>query len=310
MDRLALFRVFVRAVEVGSFTAVARELGSSQPTISRQVALLEDHLGCILFQRTTRSLTLTAEGQTFYAHAGRALEAVAEAENSVDGQTGRVAGILRLACSVVFGRLQVIPRLPRFRARYPGVRIALHMGDAFVDLVEEGIDVAIRIGANDDSSLIARRIGTSRRIVVATPDYLARCGVPGHPDDLRAHECIVYDQLRAGATWTFAANGVPLQVPVAGPVNVNNTEGVRAAVLEGLGIGYVPAWHFVDGEIERGRLVPLLTAFEPPGQPINALYPSRRFLPARVRAAIDHFLAELDAQPLLRIGSVPTGERG
>jgi DNA-binding transcriptional LysR family regulator len=300
-DALLLFRTFVRSVEAGSFTAVAREFNSSQPTVSRQVALLEDHLGCLLFQRTTRALTLTDDGRTFYEHAQRTLEAVAEAESAVGRRKGKPSGVLRLACSGVFGRLQIIPRLPRFRARYPDVDISLHMGDGFVDLVEEGIDLAIRVGETTDGSLIARRIGTSRRVLVATPEYLERRGRPSHPSDLSQHECVVYDRLLTGATWTFAGSDGPLRIAVAGPVHVNNTEAVRACVLQGLGIGYVPDWHFAEGETESGRLVILLRDFEPAPQPIDAVYPSRRYLAPKVRAAIDYFAAEFDLDPGLRI---------
>jgi DNA-binding transcriptional LysR family regulator len=303
-DILSLFRTFVRTVEAGSFTAVARDLNSSQPTISRQVAILEDHLGCVLFQRTTRVLTLTDDGRTFYDHARRTLEAASEAESAVGRRKGKPSGVLRLACSGVFGRLHIIPRLKRFRARYPDIEIALYMSDGFTDLVEEGIDLAIRVGETRDGALIARRIGTTRRAVVATPEYLALHGTPMKPEDLSGHRCIVYDRLLTGASWTFVTPTGPFTVPVSGPVHVNNTEAVRAAVLEGLGIGYVPVWHFVDGEIESGRLVTLMRAFEPPPQPISAVYPTRRFLAPKVRVAIDFFAAELDLDPCLRIGDV------
>jgi len=303
-DILGLFRTFVRTVEAGSFTAVARDLNTSQPTVSRQIAVLEDHLGCVLLQRTTRVLTLTDDGRTFYAHARRTLEAAAEAESAVGRRKGKPTGVLRLACAGVFGRLHVIPRLPRFRARYPEVEIALHMTDGFTDLVEEGIDLAIRVGESRDGSIVARRIGTTRRVVVATPGYLAKHGTPTRPEDLDAHHCIVYDRLLTGAAWTFVTSAGDVTVPVSGPIHVNNTEAVRAAVLEGLGIGYVPLWHFVDGEIESGRLAVLLRDFEPPPQPISAIYPTRRFLAPKVRAAIDFFAAEFDLDPRLRIGDV------
>jgi DNA-binding transcriptional LysR family regulator len=300
-DLLSLFRTFLRVVEAGSFTAVARELNSSQPTVSRQIAELEDHLGCLLFQRTTRALTLTEDGRTFYDHARRSLESVAEAEGAVGRRKGKPSGSLRLACSGVFGRLHVIPRLPRFRARYPDIEIALHMGDGFVDLVEEGVDLALRIGETRDGQLIARKVGASRRALVATPDYLTRRGRPTHPTDLARHDCVVYDRLLTGASWTFSGPDGPIHIPVAGPVHVNNTEGVRAAVLAGLGVGYVPAWHFVDGEIEDGRVVVLLREFEPVPQPIDAVYPSRRHLAPKVRAAIDYFASEFELDPRLRI---------
>jgi len=301
-DLLQLFRTFVRTVEAGSFTAVARDLNSSQPTISRQVSLLEEHLGCLLFQRTTRTLALTDDGRTFYQHALRTLEAAAEAEGAVGRGKSKPAGRLRLACPGVLGRLHVIPRLARFQALYPDIEIALHMADGFTDLVEEGIDLAIRVGELKDNSFVARRIGSSRRLVVATPQYLSAYGAPAHPRDLAGHRCVVYDRLLAGAVWSFMSPEGPLSVPVSGPLCVNNTEAVRAAVLEGLGVGYTPVWHFVDGELEDGRLVALLREFEPPPQPISAVYATRRFLPPKVRGAIDFFAAEFEKDPRLRTG--------
>jgi DNA-binding transcriptional LysR family regulator len=304
-DTLALFGTFVRTVEAGSFSAVARELHTTQPTVSRQIAALEAHLGCLLFQRTTRSLTLTDDGRTFYEHARRTLETAEEAQQAVGRRRGTPSGVLRLACAGVFGRLHVIPRLLRLRARHPELHIALSMGDAFVDLVAEGLDLAIRIGETGDKSLVARRIGITRRVVVATPDYLARRGTPRHPDDLAAHDCVVYDRLLTGASWTFDSPAGPLVVPVQGPVHVNNTEAVRAAVLQGLGIGYVPVWHFAEQEIESGRLVVVLREFElPPPQPIHAVYPTRRFLAPKVRVAIDYFADEFALDPALRIAAI------
>lgn len=303
-DIIALFRTFSRTVEAGSFTAVARELNVTQPTISRQIALLEDHLGCLLFQRTTRMLSLTDDGRVLYDHARRTLESLTEAESSVGRRRGKPSGRLKLACSGVFCRLHVIPRLPRFRARFPDIAIALVMGDHFADLIEEGIDLAIRVGEPRESGLIARRIGTTRRIVVASPAYLQGRQPIEKPDDLAQHDCIIYDRLLTGASWTFTIAEGPLAVPVDGPIHVSNTEAVRSCVLEGLGVGYVPNWHFVDGEIEDGRLIVLLREFEPPTQPIHAVYPSRRFLPPKVRAAIDFFAAEFALDPRLRIEDI------
>src|SRR5207247_3916412 len=171
-DTLALFHAFVRVVEAGSFTRVAQEQNSSQPTVSRQVAALEQHLGARLFTRTTRKLTLTDDGRSFYERAKLAIEVVSEAEDAVGRRRSRPSGALRLATPVVFGRLRVIPHLKEFLSRYPDVSIDHMMSDAKADLVEEGIDLAIRSGDADDTTLIARRIGTTRRVVVATPSYL------------------------------------------------------------------------------------------------------------------------------------------
>jgi DNA-binding transcriptional LysR family regulator len=303
-DTLSLFRTFVRVVEAGSFTAVAAEMNTSQPTISRQVAALEDHLGCVLFQRTTRALSLTDDGRTFYGMAQAALDAAAQAESAVGRRKGRATGRLRLACAGVFGRLHVIPRLPAFIERYPEIEIDLVMHDRFTDLIEEGIDLALRVGNVSDSSLVGRAIGLSRRSVVAAPDYLERFGVPKRPEDLKHHRCILYGGLASGQNWTFDSPDGPISVPVAGPFRVDNTEGVRAAVLGSMGVGYVPVWHFVENEIESGRLVVLLRDYEGTPLPITAVFPSRRHLAPKVRAAIDFFAAEFHVDPKLSAAAV------
>jgi DNA-binding transcriptional LysR family regulator len=196
-DTLALFRAFVRVVEAGSFTRVAQEQNSSQPTVSRQVAALEEHLGTRLFTRTTRKLTLTDDGRGFYERAKLAIEAVSEAEDAVGRRRSRPSGALRLAMPVVFGRLRVIPHLKEFLTRYPEVSVDLVMNDANADLVEEGIDLAIRSGEIADSSLIARKIGVTRRVVVAAPSYLRGKALPKHPADLAAHDCLTFTGIPA-----------------------------------------------------------------------------------------------------------------
>lgn len=298
-DVIALFRTFLRVVEAGSFTSVAAERNTSQPTISRQIAALEDHLGCLLFQRTTRALTLTDDGRTFYGAAQMAVDAAAQAESAVGRRKGRATGQLRLAVAGVFGRLHVITRLPAFMDRHPEIQVDLVIHDRFTDLIEEGIDLALRVGKVGDSGLVGRAIGLSRRSVVAAPAYLERFGAPLRPEDLRAHRCIVYGGLAAGQSWGFKGAAGQIEVPISGPFRVDNTEGVRAAVLQGMGIGYVPVWHFVDDEIESGRLVVLLRDFEATPQPITAVYPSRRHLAPKVRAAIDFFAAEFYVDPKL-----------
>ncbi len=298
-DLIPLFRSFIRVVEAGSFTAVAQEQNTSQPTISRQIAALEEHLGCLLLQRTTRALTLTEDGRAFYAQAQLALEAIAEAETSVGRRKGKPTGTLRLASAAVLGRLHILPRLPRFLERYPDVSVELVMGDDFTDLVEQRIDLSIRVGALTDPGLVARRIGVSRRVLVATPGYLERQGTPRTPEELRQHNCILYTRLATGANWPFTGREGPISVPVQGRIRVNSTEGVRAAILSGLGIGMVPAWHFVDREIETGRLTILLPDYEPAPHPIHAVYPTRRFVAPKLRAMLDYLATEFELDPLL-----------
>ncbi|MEH2477067.1 DNA-binding transcriptional LysR family regulator [Nitrobacteraceae bacterium AZCC 2146] len=297
-DTIALFHAFVRVVEAGSFTRVAEEQNSSQPTVSRQVAALEEHLGTRLFTRTTRKLTLTDDGRGFYERAKLALEAVSEAEHAVGRRRLRPGGALRLATPVVFGRLRVIPHLKEFMARYPEVSIDLVMHDGYSDLVQEGIDLAIRSGDLTDPALIARRIGAARRVLAATPSYLRGRTQPAHPRDLADHDCIVYTDVTAGANWRFEGPDGPLAVEVRGPVRTHNSEGIREAVMSGLGIGYVPIWHFTD-EIETGRIVLLLEAYEPKPLPIHAVYPSRRFVPQKTRVMIDYLAQQFAMDPKL-----------
>lgn len=303
-DLLALYRTFVRCVEAGSFSAVAAEQNTSQPTISRQIAALEEHLGCLLFQRTTRSLTQTDEGRTLYGLALATLDAAGQAEVAVGRRKGRVSGRLRLACAGVFGRLHVIPRLPLLLARYPDLEVDLVMQDRTTDLVEEGVDLALRVGLNQDAALMGRKIGLSRRVVVASPAYLAANGRPTHPADLARHSCIIYGGLAAGPSWTFATAEGPLTVPVTGRLRVDNTEGVRAAALSGLGIAYVPVWHFVEDELESRRLEVILRDYEPTPHPISAVWQSRRLMSPKLRAAIDFFAAEFHLDPKLSAAAV------
>jgi DNA-binding transcriptional LysR family regulator len=296
-------RAFVRVVEAGSFTAVAVEQNTTQPTISRQIAALEEHLGARLLARTTRALTLTDDGRTFYDHAVRALEAVAEAEGVVGRRRGRPSGLLRLATPVVFGRLHIVPRLPAFLARYPDVSVDLIMSDSFADLVEQGIDVAIRVGEVTDPGLIAKRIGLVRRITVAAPSYLKRHRAPKTPADLTDHDCIVYTRLATGNRWTFEGPAGPVTVEVSGRFRADNSEAVREGVVGGLGIAVIPAFAFRD-EIESGTVRVVLKAFEPRRLPMQAVYPSRRLVPLKVRALVKHLEDEFALDPRLSMHSV------
>lgn len=291
-------RTFVRAVETGSFTAVAAEQGQSQPTVSRQISALEDHLGVRLMQRTTRVLTLTDEGRSYYAHARGLLDAVEEAALAVRPDAA-VRGTLRIAAPLAFARLHLMPRMARFLDDHPDLRTDWVLGDRPVDLVEEGVDLAIRIGRVTDQGLIARKIGLMRRVTVARPDYFARAGRPLHPSDLTLHDCIVYTGLATVDEWHFTdPDGAPIVVKVSGRVRVSASEGMRSALLEGLGLAVCPTWLFTD-EIETGVLERVLNRYEPDPLPIQAVYPSRRLVPPRVRAFVDYLVEEFRVDPRL-----------
>lgn len=290
---------FVRVVETGSFTAVAAELGATQPTISRQISALEEHLGVRLLQRTTRALALTEEGRTYYTHAKAMLDSAEEAAAAVRPSRAEVTGTLRIAAPLAFARLHIMPRLGRFLDAHPLVKTDWELGDRPIDLVEDGVDLAIRIGHITDQSLVARRIGEMRRVTVATPSYFAAHGRPLHPEDLRRHDCIVYTGLATVDEWHFAgSDGAPIVVKVSGRIRCSASEGMRAAVLEGLGLAVTPTWLFA-GELEDGTLERVLTGFEAAPMPINAVYTSRKMVPPRVRAFIEFLAREFRADPRL-----------
>jgi DNA-binding transcriptional LysR family regulator len=287
MDTLEAMAIFMRVVERGSFSAVARETGLSQPTISKQIGALEQRLGGRLFARSTRNLSLTDEGQRYYEHCRQILAAVDNAEHSFQTGQERVAGPLRIASSGSFGRIQIAPRLHGFLQQYPEVSIDLQLSDENVDLVSEGIDVAVRIGELKDSGLIARQIGLTKRRVFAAPGYLEQFGVPATPDDLGNHNCLVFNQLKHSDHWSFEHNGDWSEVQVKGNVRSNNSESIRQMVLSGLGISLSASWLFRE-DVQAGRVVALLEGYTPSSMPIHAVSPADRRQSARVRAFTDY----------------------
>lgn len=298
MDLLAAFRIFVRVAEAGSFSAVAREMGATQPAVSRQVAALEEHLGARLIQRTTRSLTLTEDGRDLLGHARRVLDCVDEAEAAVGRRNAAPSGLVRMAAPANFGRLYVAPRMRRLLDRYPDLLVELHMSDTVTDLIADGIDLAIRGGAAPDSSLVARRIGASARTVVASAEYLRLNGTPAAPADLARHSCVIFLQNPTPVDWSFTGEGGPVTVRVAGRFRTDSSEAMREAVLNGVGLALAPAWVFGDDLVD-GRVQTVLDAY-PAGQvSIHAVYPSRRNLAPRTRAVIDFLADEFRLDPTL-----------
>ena len=289
MNRLLWITCFIRAVETGSLTAVARELGIGQPNVSRHLASLEAQIGARLMHRSTRKLTLTPEGERYYAEVRPALDALREAEANARGED-RPAGLLRVSCPVALARYKILPLVKPFLRQYPDIELDLQIGDRMADLVEDGLDVAIRVGDLRDSSLRARRIGTARRVCVASADYLAEHGTPQTPLDLPRHRCVLFSRLATGVVWPFER--APIQV--SGRFRVNSPEGVRAAVLDGLGIGLMPVWLFAE-EIASGRVRVLMPDWPIPSLPIHALYPDKRLLPRRASLFMD-LLADVFAR--------------
>jgi len=287
MDRLDCIQSFVRVVETGSFSAVARERDTTQPTISKQIAALEDYLDVQLLTRSTRKLQLTQDGEQFFTHCQEVLDAAATAEASV-GQRQKPVGILRVSCPVAFGQYQLMPYVQGFLERYPDIRLDLTLSDRFVDLVEDGADLAIRIGQVNDPGLIVHRIGTTRRVTVAATAYFRNRPEPQTPEALIEHNCIVYTRLATGNEWHFERpTGGVTQVMVKGNLHVDNSAAIREAVLSGIGIAVCPIWLF--GELLTGKgLRVLLQDYQPTPLPINAVYRRGRFIPVKVRCLIEY----------------------
>lgn len=298
MDRLAAMQTFVRVAEAGSFSAAARQLGVGQPAISKTISLLEESLGARLIVRTTRKASLTEDGRRFLDAARHAIDAADAAERVVTARAAAPSGVLRIAASVAFARLQIVPRLPAFLARCPGVDIDLVLSDRFVDLVEEGIDIAIRIGELRDPGLVARRIGQMARITVATPAYWDRRGRPQHPSDLARHDCVLFTGLSTGDVWQFEGPEGPIDVKVKGRVRASTSDAMREAVLEGLGVGVTPYWMWRD-EASAGDVERVLIDYEPTRRPIQAVFPERKLVSSKVRAFVDFLAEEFRLDPRL-----------
>jgi DNA-binding transcriptional LysR family regulator len=298
MDKLSAMHTFVRVVESGSFSAVANELNATQSAISKQVASLERKLGSKLLVRTTRSLAMTEEGERYFAQIRRLLAEIAETESSLSCGEGQLRGGLRIAASVGYGRLKLMPLVKTFMEAHPEVKVDLRLHDGFIDLIEQGIDVSVRIGDLPDSGLIARRIGTSHRMLVAHRDYLQsvgrHLGAPEIPQDLQKHKCIVYTGMANGNVWTFSAKNrsseaasTTKSVRVEGHIQTNSSEVIRSAVISGMGIGYSPTWLF-ESELAKGEVVRLMPGWDSPQTPIHLVSPPERKHSAKVKAFVEH----------------------
>lgn len=301
MDRLTAMELFVRVVETGSFSAVARQMDMTQPTVSKQLAALEQRLKTRLLNRSTRQLSLTEAGTSYYEACKRILDSVNEAEGNVGRLQGQFAGQLRINTSIALGQMYVATLVLKFQEQHPDLEIDLSLADRFVDVVEEGIDLAIRVGKLTDSSLVARRIGKARRLAIATHAYLKRHGMPKVPQDLAEHNCILYAYLSTGNEWMFRGPEGEIRVRVSGNFRANNGDAIRHAVLADHGIAVVPEW-IVGGEVAAGRIKVILPDFEPTPMDISAVYPSARHVSAKLRALIDFLQTEFPKIPALRAG--------
>jgi len=287
MDRLSAMETFVCVVETGSFSAAARRLEVGQPAVSKTIAQLEAHLGVRLLLRSTRGLTSTEAGAAFFERAKRAIDEAHEAELAARGAASGLTGTLRVCAAVTFARLHILPHLGSFLALHPGLDIDVVLDDRNVNLVEEGIDVALRMGELSDSGLTARKIGECQRMVLGTPAYFERHGEPASPAQLVDHQAVIYTQNGGGTHWLFRRGGSEQAVSVSGRVRVSAAEGVRTTVLAHLGLALSSQWMFAP-ELASGEVRQVLQDWQLPGLDLWAVFPSGRMASAKARAFVGY----------------------
>lgn len=298
MDRTDALALFVKAADVGSLSGAARSLGLSLPSVSRHMTALEERLGTRLLIRTTRKLALTEAGRVFYARAKQILADLDEAESSLLTDARVPTGKLSVCGPTLFGRAFMIPLLARFLIDHPRITLDVKLLDRHVNIVEEGIDLAIRIVALEDSSLIVRKLGSLLWVVSGAPTYLDRRGEPKTLDDLAKHDCLVFSQQSVGSEWRLQKDGKPIDVRVPVRMRANTLDAVVAAALEGGGLVYAPAWQVVE-HVTAGRLRLVLRQHELPPVPINAIVTHTKLLSAKVRLLLDFFVREFARNELL-----------
>lgn len=293
-DRLADMAVFARVVEASGFSAAARELGLSKAAVSKSVGRLEAHLGTRLLQRTTRKLTPTEAGVAFQAYCREVVAQAEEAEQHLGQLQASPRGTLRVAAPLSFGLVQLATALPGLQQRYPDIEVELELRDTTIDMIGGGFDLMLAIGEPADSSLVARRLATSRTIIVASPGYLAEHGIPRQPAELQRHRCLS-TLGEHGHRWEFEQRNESCTVLVHGPLRANSEMALRDAAIAGLGIARMPSFLVAD-DLAAGRLKCLFADWTPRADGLYALYPSRRHLPAKVKAAIEYFI-EVFSEP-------------
>ncbi|MFM0237655.1 LysR family transcriptional regulator [Paraburkholderia phytofirmans] len=301
MDRLAAIEIFIRVVDTGSFSAAARHFDVGQPAVSKAIAQLEEWLGVKLLLRTTRTLTPTEAGTSFYQRAKRAVEETDEAVMAARGSAAGLSGKLRVSAAVCFARLHIVPRLPAFLDDHPNLELELVLDDRNIDLVEEGIDVALRMGELTDSNMTARRIAEARRRVIATPAYFKRHGIPAAPADLLAHKCLIYTRDGGGEDWKFRKETAEVSVRMQGRLRITATEGLRAAVFADMGVAVASEWAFTP-ELKSGAVVSVMDDWMLPTISLSAVYPTGRLASTKARqftAFVENCLAD-EAAPASR----------
>jgi DNA-binding transcriptional LysR family regulator len=289
IDRMKDISLFVHVAEAKSFTAAAERTGLSRSAVGKSIVRLEDRLGVRLLQRTTRSVSLTDEGAAFHERCVRLLAELDEAEMAMLSHAQAPRGRLRLDLPVSFGRLHVLPIVSSFMCKWPEISVSTSFGDRYVDLIDEGVDLAIRIGGSEDSRLMTRFLAAHRLVTCASPEYFEMRAMPQTIDQLADHSCLAFIHGGRPVEWRFNENGQPRSVAISGRFAATNAEALRDATLAGYGIARL-ATFLISDELRAGRLVPVLQRYDADGPPIRAVYPSSRHLSPKVRTFIDELL--------------------
>jgi len=289
--------IFVKVVETGGFSAAARALGLSKSQVSKQVSRLEDRLGVRLLQRTTRKMSLTEEGGAFYDRARQILDDIIDAEDAVTHLSATPKGTLRISMPTIFGNRHLMPLLPEFMKLYPDLKIETDLNDRVVDVVNDQFDLAVRITVLPDLSLIAKKLAPVRMVVCASPDYWAKNGTPGTPEDLKDHQCLLYTNLTTRNEWHFhEKGGRHMRIKINGGFRSNNDDSLRAAALAGLGVFYGPAY-VLSEDICSNRLEPVLADYVKQDLNMYIVYPNKQYLSSKVRAFVDFLTEHFGPEP-------------
>lgn len=286
MDHFSALPIFVTVVECGSFSAAGQKLGLSKSAISKRITQLEQHLGIQLLQRTTRSLSLTDAGARYFEYIRPAVQLTQEGLDAISELQQTPKGNLRISVPMVFGRLYIAPLIAEFLKRYPDIQLQMQMDDKTTDLIAGGFDLAIRIGELPDSSLIARKIAPCLSVICASPAYLAQHGLPIVPNELTQHNCLFYSYFQDGVEWSFHSPDGMQRIQPKGNYQVNNSDAIHLACLDGLGIANLPRF-IVESDLQAGHLQTILTDFPLPEHGIYAVYPQRKYLPTKVTVLIE-----------------------
>ena len=294
MDRIQSIKVFIRVVDLGSFSKAASEMGIGQSAVTKQVAQLEAKLGSRLLHRSTHGVSVTEIGRIYYEKCKLIAHHVDEAESVAALMQSQLQGVLRISSSVAFGRRVLVPLVVKFMKQHPKVQLEITFEDRYVDLVAQGVDLAVRMGRLADSSLGARYLGVNPWVIVAAPQYLAERGEPKQPQDLTHHDALIYSTVQGDARWLLTgADGQVQSTTVSGPLRSNNLSALLSAVRSGMGLAALPRY-VAEESIKTGAVSPVLTSWRLPSQEIHAVYPSPRVLPAKVQTFIDWLQSEMN----------------